>query len=67
MFNYLTNSSGFTRITAGLLCEPRPGVRPYVCFRGCYWEQSGHELLHRKCLLLTQSGHPGPFRPLPGS
>ena len=24
-----------------------------------YWGQSGHALLHCKCLLLTQSGHPG--------
>ena len=26
-------------------------------FRGRYWDKSGHELLHRTCLLLTQSGH----------
>jgi hypothetical protein len=28
-----------------------------VCFRGRYWEYSGHALLHCICLLVTQSGH----------
>jgi hypothetical protein len=28
-----------------------------VRFCGCYWGQSGHDLLHCICLLLTQSGH----------
>ena len=28
-----------------------------VRFRGRYWVQSGHALLHRICLLMTQSGH----------
>jgi hypothetical protein len=30
-----------------------------VRFRGRYWGQSGHDLLRRICLLLTQSGHDG--------
>ena len=32
---------------------PFAGIR----FRGRYWGQSGHGLLRRTCLLLTQSGH----------
>src|SRR5262249_22547161 len=28
-----------------------------VRFRGRYWGNSGHDVLHRTCLLLTQSGH----------
>ena len=28
-----------------------------VRFCGRYWGQSGHRLVHRTCLLLTQSGH----------
>jgi hypothetical protein len=34
-----------------------------IRFRGRYWGQSGHALLHRTCLLMTQSGHsPRRFR-----
>ena len=28
-----------------------------IRFRGRYWGQSGHDVLHCICLLLTQSGH----------
>ena len=30
---------------------------PHVRFRGRYWGQSEHDVLHCICLLLTQSGH----------
>jgi len=38
---------------------------PYaeIRFRGRYWGKSGHGLLQRICLLLTQSGH----QPAPGA
>ena len=42
--------------------RPLPGVKQTwrfadVCFCGRYWGQSGHGLLRRTCLLMTQSGH----------
>jgi hypothetical protein len=40
----------------------QPGVKqtwPFcgVCFCGRYWGQSGHGVVRRTCLLMTQSGH----------
>ena len=44
----------FTNRHAGL-ADPPLDVR----FRGRYWGQSGHALLHCICPLMTQSGHRG--------
>jgi hypothetical protein len=44
------------------LLAPGP-VDADVRFRGRYWGQSGHALLHCICLLLTQSGHRETSRP----
>jgi hypothetical protein len=42
---------------------------PLVCFRGRYWGRSGHGLLQRICLLMTQSAlsvwHLSPIFSLP--
>jgi hypothetical protein len=40
-------------VTVRAAVSPFAGIR----FRGRYWGQSGHALLHCRCPLMTQSGH----------
>jgi putative tryptophan/tyrosine transport system substrate-binding protein len=44
--------AGYKAFGSGQITDGR-----HVCFFGRYWGQSGHGLLRRTCLLMTQSGH----------